>query len=207
MQQFSKILIATNNYGKFNEISDLLNYIKITPLATFDFNNLTEPEETAQTFAENALIKAKYYGDATNHISLADDSGLCISALQNQPGVHSARFTIDNSGKKNFPWAFNKIQQQLLKVGFDSINNLAPAYFICNLCLYNPLTCEAFNFEGRVDGKIVLPRGENGFGYDPIFLRNGDNLTFGELSAVQKHSISHRALAFLKLVDFLKLSK
>jgi XTP/dITP diphosphohydrolase len=205
MQQFSKILIATNNYGKFSEISDLLNSIKITPLATFEFNNLTEPEETAQTFAENAFIKAKYYGDATNNISLADDSGLCISALQNQPGVHSARFTIDPSGKKNFPWAFHKIHQQLLDIGFDSVNNLAPAYFICNLCLYNPLTYETFNFEGRVDGKIVLPRGENGFGYDPIFLRNGDNLTFGELSALQKNSISHRNLAFLKLVNFLKL--
>ena len=204
MQQFSKILIATNNYGKFSEISDLLNSIKINPVATFDFNNLIEPEETAQTFAENAFIKAKYYGDATNHISLSDDSGLCIVPLQNQPGVHSARFAIDDCGKKNFPWAFNKIHNQLLELGFDTVNNLASAYFICNLCLYNPVTGKAINFEGRVDGKIILPRGQNGFGYDPIFLKNGDKLTFGELSSKQKHSISHRALAFMKLINFFK---
>jgi len=207
MQQFSKILIATNNYGKFSEISNLLNSIKITPLATFDFNNLIEPEETAQTFAENSFIKAKYYGDATNNIALADDSGLCILPLQNQPGVHSARFAIDDFGKKNFPWAFNKIHNQLLDLGFDSVNNPAPAYFICNLCLYNPNTKNSINFEGRVDGKIVLPKGKNGFGYDPIFLRNGDKLTFGEFSIEQKHNISHRTLAFIKLIDFLKTKK
>ncbi|NBR95747.1 MAG: RdgB/HAM1 family non-canonical purine NTP pyrophosphatase [Proteobacteria bacterium] len=199
-----KILIATNNYGKFSEISDLLSSINVFCLSPFELN-LIEPEETGQTFAENALIKAKYYAKATNNIALADDSGLCILPIQNQPGIHSARFALDETGKKNFPWAFKKIEQQLISAGFDLEKNLASAYFVCNLCLYNPFSDQAINFEGRVDGKIVAPKGENGFGYDSIFLRNGDNLTFGQLSATQKHSISHRALAFLQLKEFFSI--
>jgi XTP/dITP diphosphohydrolase len=197
------ILIATNNHGKFNEISDLLYSIGISAISPFDFN-LTEPEETACTFAENALIKAKYYAKTTNNIALADDSGLCILPLNNKPGVQSARFARDEVGNKNFSLAFKKIEQQLISVGFDLEKKFAPAYFVCNLCLYNPFNDQAQNFEGRLNGKIVAPKGKNGFGYDPIFVRDGDNLTFGQISAEQKHQISHRYLAFLQLKEFLK---
>jgi XTP/dITP diphosphohydrolase len=200
-----EILIATGNKGKFVEIADLLSQINIEAISPDRFN-LQEPEETAQTFAENSLLKAKFYGQKTGLFALADDSGLCVEALNGEPGIHSARFAIDEkTGEKNFALAFEKIFAALKKI------NILPAqkphaFFICNLSLFNPKTNFAISFEGRIDGHLTFPaRGNCGFGYDPIFIKNGMNKTFGEIEAKQKDQLSHRAVAFEKMTNWLKL--
>ncbi|MFM7703035.1 MAG: RdgB/HAM1 family non-canonical purine NTP pyrophosphatase, partial [Alphaproteobacteria bacterium] len=198
-----KILIASNNKGKLGEIAKLLNAINIEAISASDFN-LIEPEETADNFADNAFIKAKYYGDKINMIALSDDSGLCIPALNNEPGVRSARFAIDENGNKNFELAFEKIFLQLKEKNISSTDKIS-AFFICNLCLYNPKNNFKINFEGRVDGKLIYPaRGNKGFGYDPIFVKENMSQSFGEIEAEFKHQISHRALAFSQLENWLK---
>lgn len=191
-----QILIATNNKGKFREISDLLKEINIEAISTFEFNNLVEPEENGSNFEENSLIKAKYYGSKTNLVALADDSGLCIDAMDGKPGIHSARFTLDENGEKNFPNAFKKIENEI-----RTDNN---AHFICNLSLFDPKTGFSISFEGRVDGKLNFPaKGKLGFGYDPIFIKDGMDKTFGEIDPQTKDQISHRGDAFKKLKNWL----
>jgi len=190
-----KLLIATNNKGKFEEISALLSPFQIQAIPTFQFN-LEEPEETGKTFEENSLIKAKYYAKKTGLIALADDSGLCVDAMNGEPGIYSARFAFNEKGEKDFDGAFKKIAQNISK-------NPA-AHFICNLTLFDPKTDFAISFEGRVDGKLIMPpRGNQGFGYDPIFIKNGMEKTFGEISAAQKDQISHRGEAFKKFINWL----
>jgi XTP/dITP diphosphohydrolase len=190
-----KFLIATNNKGKFFEIESLLKSINIESVPTFQFN-LEEPEEIGKTFAENSLLKAKFYAEKTGLVSLADDSGLCIEAMNAAPGIHSARFAIDEKGEKNFPAAFKKISEK--------ISENPRAYFICNLAIFDPKTNFEIFFEGRVDGTLTFPaRGNQGFGYDPIFIKNGMEKTFGEISAAEKDKISHRAAAFEKLKNWL----
>jgi XTP/dITP diphosphohydrolase len=196
-----KILIATNNKGKFFEIQKLLNQVNIEAIPSFDFK-LAEPEETENSFAKNSLLKAKYYSAKTNLISLADDSGLCIEALEGAPGVHSARFALDDKNERNFPLAFEKIIFELKKRGIDFAAK-PRAYFICNLCIFDPQTAKSINFEGRVDGYLTFPaRGNKGFGYDPIFIKDGMNQTFAELDPAAKDEISHRAKAFRKMLDY-----
>lgn len=196
----TKLLIATNNKGKFSEIESLLNQIKITAVPTFQFN-IPEPEETGTTFAENSLIKAKYYAKKTGLIALADDSGLCVEAMNGAPGIYSARFAKNAEGQDDFPAAFAKIFSEIEK---NSPKNLR-AFFICNLSIFDPKTNFEISFEGRVDGELIFPpRGNQGFGYDPIFIKNGLDKTFGEISAEAKDKISHRADAFTKLVSWLK---
>ena len=191
-----EILIATNNRGKFNEIADLLKMINITAIPTFDLN-IAEPEETGLTFQENSLLKAKYYAKITNLFSLADDSGLCVEAMNGAPGIYSARFAKNNDGKNDFDFAFKKIAAE--------INENSRAYFICNLTLFDPKTDFTISFEGRVDGNLISPpRGNKGFGYDPIFIKDGLNQTFGEIEPELKDQISHRGEAFKKLVIWLK---
>ena len=197
-----EILIASGNKGKFIEIQELLNKINIRAIESSKFN-LIEPEETAKTFEGNALIKAKFYGKKTQLFALADDSGLCIEALQGAPGVDSAPFAIDETGKKNFPLAFEKIKKLLQEAGIDT-NSKPKAYFICNLCLYDPISDFVINFEGRVDGFLTFENlGNKGFGYDPIFTKNGMNQTFGEIDQKLKDQISHRAMAFEKMIKYL----
>ncbi len=192
----SRLLIATNNKGKFLEISSLLAPFKIEAVPTFKFD-LTEPEESGKTFAENSLIKAKYYAKKTGLIALADDSGLCVEAMNGEPGIHSARFALDEKNEKNFPAAFEKIAQK--------INKNSRAYFICNLTIFDPQTDFSISFEGRVDGNLSFPpRGNKGFGYDPIFIKDGIEKTFGEIDADEKDKISHRGEAFLKFIKWLK---
>jgi len=195
----TRILIATNNSGKFIEISNLLKQINIEsakpPI------EVIEPEETATTFAENSLLKAKYYAKKTGLTSLADDSGLCIEALKGAPGVHSARFALDQNGVKNFPLAFEKIFQILQNNGVSPSG--CKAHFICNLTLFDPKSEFSISFEGRVDGKLIFPElGNKGFGYDPIFIKDGMTKTFGEISPDEKDAISHRAEAFAKFVHY-----
>jgi XTP/dITP diphosphohydrolase len=195
-----KILIATGNKGKLSEISKLLQEIDIDSFGVESYN-LEEPEESGKYFVENSIIKAKYYGDHIGHLSLADDSGLVIPDIDNQPGIYSARW----APNKNFNIAFETIKQKLIEKNIDPINDQISAYFICNLSLYNPQNNKTHSFEGRVDGFLQFPpRGDKGFGYDPIFIRKGDKLTFAEINPEEKDRISHRADAFKKLVKFLK---
>lgn len=196
----NKILIATNNRGKFAEIADLLASISIEALPTFDLN-IAEPEETGKTFAQNSLLKAKYYALKTNLFSLADDSGLCVDAMNGEPGIYSARFAKNAYGKNDFDFAFKKISDELAKNNFQN----SRAHFICNLTLFNPQNNFAISFEGRVDGNLVFPpRGNKGFGYDPIFIKDGLTQTFGEIEPELKDQISHRGDAFRKMTDWLK---
>lgn len=202
-QMFSfpkKLLIATNNKGKFTEISSLLNHINIESVPTFQFN-LAEPEETGATFAANSLLKAKYYALKTGLTALADDSGLCVAAMNGAPGIYSARFAKNSEGKDDFDAAFAKIFTEIEK---SSPKNLR-AFFICNLSIFDPKTNFEISFEGRVDGNLTFPpRGHQGFGYDPIFTKDGLEKTFGEISPQEKDQISHRADAFEKMVKWLK---
>lgn len=202
-----KILIATGNKGKINEISSLLSPLKIQAISPANFN-LVEPEEDGKTFAENSLIKAKYYAQKTGLIALADDSGLCVEALGGNPGIASARFAIDEkTGEKNFPLAFEKIFFSLQEIGIGA-EKKPKAYFICNLSLFDPENNFAISFEGRVDGHLTFPaRGDKGFGYDPIFIKKGMKQTFGEIDPILKEKISHRALAFEKFTSYLEKMK
>lgn len=195
-----EILIASGNKGKLKEIAQLLEKIGIKAISAADFN-LSEPEENGDSFEENAIIKAKYYGEKTGLISLADDSGLCIDLLGGKPGIHSARLAIDENGNKNFDLAFQRIKQELIAKNIDLNTQIIKAHFICNLTLYFPQTKETKSFEGRVDGKLTFPpKGNKGFGYDPIFIANGFDKTFGEISPEEKDKISHRSKAFEKFI-------
>lgn len=197
----SQILIATNNKGKFVEIEALLNQIHIKAIPTFQFN-IEEPEETGTTFAANSLLKAKYYADKTGLVALADDSGLCVEALNNEPGIYSARFAKNAEGKNDFNFAFAKILTELKKI--DAEKN-PRAHFICNLTIFDPKTNFEISFEGRVDGILTFPPiGNKGFGYDPIFIKDGMSQTFGEIDPELKDSISHRGEAFQKMVNWLQ---
>ncbi|MCE3255052.1 MAG: non-canonical purine pyrophosphatase, rdgB/HAM1 family [Rickettsiaceae bacterium] len=197
------ILIASGNKGKLVEIAELLGKIGIKTISAADFN-LEEPEETGDSFEENSIIKAKYYGNKTGFTALADDSGLCVDLLYGEPGIYSARWAIDNkTGEKNFALAFEKIKQKLVSKTIDLAKQKISAHFICNLTLYNPKTKEIKSFEGRVDGKLAFPaRGDKGFGYDPIFIADGFEKTFGEILPQEKDAISHRTKAFEKLINY-----
>lgn len=198
----SKILIATGNKGKFSEISDLLKTINIESVATFDFD-IEEPEETGTTFAQNSLLKAKYYAQKTNLPALADDSGICIDDLDGRPGIYAARFAKNEQGKTDFVNTFAKIKKELEEKNVD-LSNKPKAHFICNLSLFDPQTNFEMSFEGRVDGHLVFPaRGDKGFGYDPIFIKDGMDKTFGEIEPELKDKISHRGDAFNKLLKAL----
>ena len=187
----SRLLIASGNAGKILEISALLKPLGIKSISASQFN-LPEPEENGKTFAENSLIKAKFYGEKTKIVALADDSGLCIEAMNGEPGIHSARFA-----QKNFPEAFEKISKK--------IKENSRAYFVCNLTLFDPEKNFSISFEGRVDGSLIFPpRGTKGFGYDPIFIKDGMTQTFGEIDPQEKDQISHRGEAFKKLINWLK---
>lgn len=185
------LLVATHNTGKAREILELLGPY-VMGVKTSGELGLSEPEETGETFEENALIKAREAARQSGLIALADDSGLSVTALGGAPGIYSARWA---GPTKDFSLAMERVQREL----GDSADR--SAYFICVLALAWP-DGSSRTFEGRVDGTLVWPpRGERGFGYDPIFLPLGHMLTFGEMEPEQKHRISHRARAFSVLVE------
>ncbi len=188
-----KLLIASSNKGKIKEIQELLQPLNIEVVSAADFN-LPEPEENGSTFIENAEIKARYYGSKTNLPSIADDSGLCVNALSGAPGIYSARWAGEN---KDFTIAMQRIEKEI------GNNQNKSGFFACALSLYWPEDGHIENFEGRVYGNLTFPpRGNNGFGYDPIFIANGYDKTFAEMDPNEKQKISHRADAFRKLVSF-----
>ena len=186
-----KILIASHNTGKVREIKVLLKPLKIKILSASDFN-LNEPVENGLSFEENALIKSSYASKITGIPSLSDDSGICFSDLNNEPGVYSARWAGKN---KNFQLAMSKINDSLKNIKKPSYN----CFFVCALSLCWP---DGSNSLGKIDGKFSWPpRGNFGFGYDPIFKPSGYDQTFAEMEAKFKHSISHRSIAFKKLIQ------
>lgn len=191
------LLIASHNKGKVREISQLLAPLgkKVVSATELD---LPEPAENGASFSENARIKALAAAKASGLPALSDDSGLVIPALDNQPGIYSARWAGPN---KDFGAAMARIQKQLEARAVP--NNKRTAYFICVLALSFP-DGETMEFEGRVDGRLIFPpRGSKGFGYDPIFMPHGETRTFGEMPPQDKQEISHRACAFAQFVDYL----
>ena len=186
----TRLVAATHNPGKARELAALLEG-RFEVVAAAELG-LPEPDEPETTFVGNALIKARAAADASGLIALADDSGLCVAALEGAPGVHSARWA---GPDKDFALAMSKVEQRLLERGADDDR----AWFACALAVAWP-NGPAVVVEGRVDGSLVFPpRGAKGFGYDPIFIAEGGVQTFGELEPAQKDLISHRARAFAAL--------
>jgi XTP/dITP diphosphohydrolase len=195
-----KLVIATHNEGKLREIRELLEPYGIECLSAAELD-LPEPEETGVTFVDNAELKARASADLTGLPALADDSGLSVDALHGKPGIHSARWAEDENGKRDFGRAMERVWREVEAAGPDAGHD---AHFTCALSLAWP-DGEVESFEGKVHGTLVWPpRGENGHGYDPMFVAAGDTRTFGEIEPAAKHAVSHRAAAFAKLVEALK---
>ena len=197
MRRFTeeKLVIATHNAGKLIEFSDLLKPFGTSVTSASELG-LEEPVEDQDTFVANARIKAHFAAKASGLPALSDDSGITVDALDGAPGVYTADWAETPSGR-DFPMAMTKVWNLL-----EEKNAAEPrtAAFNCTLCLAWPDGHDEI-FEGRVDGRLVWPmRGENGFGFDPIFLPYGEGLTFGEMDPTRKKDISHRADAFAKLV-------
>jgi XTP/dITP diphosphohydrolase len=184
------LVIASRNPGKVREIGDLLRPLGIETVGAAALG-LVEPEETGHTFTENAALKACAAARGANMPALADDSGLAVVALEGAPGIYSARWA---GPKKDFALAMRKVE--------DALQGKSDrrAAFVAALALAWPDgRCEVF--EGKVEGTLVWPpRGDKGFGYDPIFVPEGHTITFGEMEPAKKHTMSHRARAFAKLV-------
>ena len=196
MDKIKEIIIGTNNEGKYREICDLLpkNIKKYSPK---EFNILS-PAETGKSFEENSFIKASYFSKKTNLICLSDDSGLEIDLLKGEPGIYSSRWSGE---KNNFDLAIKKIFEKMNNVKKDwEKDNFAK--FICCMTLFWP-NGKHYSSQGTVKGKISKEKkGKNGFGYDPIFIPNGYNQTFGEMEFKLKVSIDHRFKAFAKIKKF-----
>jgi XTP/dITP diphosphohydrolase len=188
------LLIATTNPGKLREIAGILEGAPVQLLTIADLPPMADPEETGATFAENARLKALYYAQATGLLSVADDSGLEIAALDNAPGVHSARWHGSDYAVK-----FRKIRELLRERGQDG----SPARFVCHVALARPGAI-LFEAEGIVNGEVAAePRGDNGFGYDPIFFYPPLGRTLAELDHEAKAGVSHRGKAFGALRSYL----
>jgi len=188
----SQLVVASHNEGKVREIKALLGPHGIHPISAGSLG-LPEPEETGLTFAANAQIKALASAKGSGHAALADDSGLCVDALEGAPGIYSARWA---GPTKDFRIAMNRIHDELRHKGLST----SAAKFVCALSLALP-SGEMQTFEGEVHGHLAFPpRGDHGFGYDPIFIADGMEQTFAEIDPARKHAMSHRAKAFVKLL-------
>ena len=189
-----KILIGTHNKGKFKEIAHLISkkFKKISPISL----NITSPKETGKSFISNSKLKAKFFSKYVNYPVISDDSGLCIKALKNQPGIYSARL-----GKKK--GSFLKAMKFILKKMKKKKNRRA--FFVCSLS-YKDIFGKIISVEGKVNGNIsheIL--GKKGFGYDPIFIPLNNKITFGQMPKAKKIKIDHRSVAFKKLKKKIKI--
>jgi XTP/dITP diphosphohydrolase len=206
--QPGKLVIASHNEGKVREIRELLGPYGVEPVSAAELD-LPEPDEIGATFIDNADLKAREAADLSGLPALADDSGLCVDALEGRPGIFSARWAVKDarvdpkagpgevSGERDFGFAMDRVRTELEALGPKASRN---AHFVCALALCWPDGHSEW-FEGRVDGILTFPpRGDNGFGYDPIFVPAGHEQTFGEMAPEAKHAMSHRADAFRKLV-------
>jgi XTP/dITP diphosphohydrolase len=186
----ARIIAATHNPGKARELAALLEgkFVVITAAEA----GVPEPEETEATFTGNALLKARHAADLSGMVALADDSGLSVAALDGSPGIYSARWA---GPGKDFAMAMAKVEERLEETGSDN----RAAWFTSALAVAWP-NGPAVVVEGRVDGTLTFPpRGTRGFGYDPIFVPEGFDTTFGEMEPAAKDAMSHRARAFAKL--------
>jgi XTP/dITP diphosphohydrolase len=189
-----RLLIATTNAGKLREIAGILDGLPLALLSLRDCPGIPEPEETGRNFAANARLKALYYAGATGLLSVADDSGLEIEALDNAPGVHSARWH-----GSDYAFKFQKIQALLRERGASA----SAARFVCHVALARGRKL-LYETEGIVRGEIANePRGTNGFGYDPIFFYPSLGRTLAELNQAEKAAVSHRGQAFTVLRGYL----
>jgi XTP/dITP diphosphohydrolase len=199
-----RIVVASHNEGKLREIADLIAPFGLEARSAAEFG-LPEPDETGTTFEENAYIKAHAAAVATSLPALSDDSGMCADALDGQPGVYTANWAETPDGKRDFGIAMQKVENLLREQ-----NAVEPAdrtaRFVAVICLAWPDGAAEY-YRGEVEGTLVWPpRGALGFGYDPVFLPDGHDKTFGEMTAAQKHgwkpgdadALSHRARAFRK---------
>jgi XTP/dITP diphosphohydrolase len=186
----AKLVVATHNGGKARELAEILeNRFQLTTAGEL---GLAEPDETESTFIGNALIKARAAADASGLPALADDSGLSVRALDGAPGIYSARWA---GPERDFYAAMEKVAERLQETETEDL----AAWFTCALALAWP-DGPAVVVEGRIDGTLTFPpRGTRGFGYDPIFVPQGHDLTFGEMEPARKDAMSHRARAFAKL--------
>jgi len=196
MEKIKELLIGTNNEGKYKEICELLPK-KIIKYSPKKFNILT-PEETGKNFEENSFIKASYFSKKTNLTCLSDDSGLEIKLLKGFPGIFSSRWSGE---KNNFDLAINKVFVEMSKANEDWQNKNI-ARFVCCLTLFWP-NGKNYSSRGIINGKIsTKKRGNNGFGYDPIFIPAGHKKTFGEMEPKLKMLIDHRYKAYMQIKKF-----
>ena len=196
-----RLVIATHNPGKLREIAALIERLGIACVGAEELG-LPETEEIGNTFVDNADLKAREAADLSGLPSLADDSGLSVDALHGLPGIFSARWAEDEGGIRDFDRAMERVWREVEAAGPEAGHD---AHFTCALSLAWPNDGQAEAFEGRVDGTLVWPpRGDQGFGYDPMFVPIGCDQTFGEMDPAEKHKISHRARAFKKLVAALR---
>ena len=198
MKKITNLLIGTNNKGKLREISALIpKYIKTYSTSQF---KLKSPKENGKTFEDNSNIKSNYFSKKTNLPCIADDSGLEIDILNKAPGIFSARWGGKNS---DFNKAIKKVYKELNKKDKNWKNKKIKARFICALSI-SFLDKKSICVRGKVEGTISpVPKGKNGFGYDPIFIPIGKKYTFGEISSSKKYKIDHRFRAFKKIKKFL----
>ena len=189
-----KILVGTHNKGKFKEIAHLISkkYRKISPITL----NIKSPKETGKSFISNSKLKVKFFSKFVNYPVISDDSGLCIEALNNKPGIYSARLAKKKGG---FAQAMKFILKKLQKT------KNRKAIFICSLS-YKDLNKKIISVEGRLKGNISTKiLGKKGFGYDPIFIPSNKKITFGQMSKVKKMKMDHRFIAFKKLKKLTKI--
>lgn len=191
-----EILFASHNAGKITEIKQMLAPFGITVKTAADMD-LPDVEETGATFAENSLLKSQTIAKATGLPCLADDSGLCVDALDGAPGVFSARY----APNRDFDKGMDKLLHQMAQSG----NKSRVAHFCCVISLAYP-NGEYHLFEGRVDGQIAAQKmpGNDGFGYDPLFVPNGYDCSFAQMAKTEKNKISHRGRAMQKLLEYIK---
>lgn len=191
-----RLVIATHNAGKVKEIRALLARYGINAVSAAELD-LPEPEETGTTFIANAELKAMAAADLSGLPALADDSGLCVEALGGEPGVYTANWAETADGTRDWAMAMRKVEDRLQALGPDTSRS---AHFVSTLALAWPDGHVEW-FEGRVDGTLVWPpRGDMGFGYDPVFVPMGDTRTYAEMAFEEKQRTNHRARAFEKLV-------
>jgi XTP/dITP diphosphohydrolase len=191
LKRGSCLVVATHNPGKLGEFRDLLEPFELEVLSAGALN-VPEPAETGETFEENAQLKAVFTAFASGLPALSDDSGLAVEALGGAPGIHSARWAGE---PRDFNRAMARVEDELNAKG-PTGTGARRAKFVCVLCLANAMGTVQF-FEGTAEGHLVWPpRGTKGFGYDPMFVPDGYDETFGEMDPAQKHAISHRAKAF-----------
>jgi XTP/dITP diphosphohydrolase len=196
LAQGDSLVIASHNKGKLAEFERMLKPLGITMMSAGELG-VPEPEETGESFHENAQLKAAIAAFATNRLALGDDSGVEIAALNGAPGIYTARWAGET---RDFRIAMQRAQDELAAKDAHRPDQRRAA-FVCVLCLANPIGDVQF-FEGRVEGCLVWPpRGENGFGYDPMFQPDGYTQTYGEMDPAQKYAITHRARAFAKFRD------